>query len=46
VEEGGDVKKEDHIMGVPDSETVIRESDTIIVFGTTTDIKKFIDINN
>jgi trk system potassium uptake protein len=46
VEEGGVVKKEAHIMGVPDSETVIRESDTIIVFGTTTDIKKFIDINN
>ncbi|MFT6716816.1 MAG: trk system potassium uptake protein TrkA [Saprospiraceae bacterium] len=46
IEDGGDIKKEDHIMGVPDSETVIRESDTIIVFGTTTDIKKFIDINN
>jgi trk system potassium uptake protein TrkA len=46
IEEGGEVNKEAHIMGVPDSETVIRESDTIIVFGTTTDIKKFIDINN
>jgi trk system potassium uptake protein TrkA len=46
VEEGGDVKKEAHIMGVPASETVIKETDTIIVFGTTTDIKKFIDINN
>jgi trk system potassium uptake protein TrkA len=46
IEGGGDVKKEAHIMGVPDSETVIRDTDTIIVFGTTTDIKKFIDINN
>ncbi len=46
IEDKNSIRKEDHILGVPDSETVIRESDTIIVFGTTTDIKKFIDINN
>lgn len=46
IEGNNGVRMEEHILGVPDSETVIRESDTIIVFGTTTDIKKFIDINN
>lgn len=46
IEDKNSIRKEEHILGVPDSETVIRESDTIIVFGTTTDIKKFIDINN
>jgi len=46
IEDKDSIRKEDHILGVPDSETVIRESDTIIVFGTTADIKKFIDINN
>lgn len=46
IEKGEKMRREEHILGVPDSETVIQETDTIIVFGTTTDIKKFIDINN
>ena len=47
-----EVKKDDeitfdqHIIGVPQPETVIYESDTIVVFGMTKDIEKFIEINN
>jgi len=37
--------KECHILGVPNSETVLIESDTIIVFGLVKDIERFIEIN-
>jgi trk/ktr system potassium uptake protein len=41
----GEVIKEGHIMGVPNSETILIESDTIIVFGLVKDIERFIEIN-
>lgn len=41
----GEVITEEHIIGVPGSDTVIFDSDTIIVFGTTKDIQRFIEIN-
>jgi trk system potassium uptake protein len=41
----GEVVKECHILGVPNSETVLIESDTIIVFGLVKDIERFIEIN-
>ncbi|MCS6978684.1 MAG: TrkA family potassium uptake protein [Flavobacteriales bacterium] len=41
----GEVITEEHIIGVPGSDTVIFDSDTIIVFGTNKDIQRFIDIN-
>jgi trk system potassium uptake protein len=41
----GEVIKECHIIGVPNSETVLIESDTIIVFGLVRDIERFIEIN-
>jgi len=41
----GEVVKEAHILGVPNSETVLIESDTIIVFGLVKDIERFIEIN-
>ncbi|MBL0340162.1 MAG: TrkA family potassium uptake protein [Bacteroidetes bacterium] len=41
----GEVLKECHILGVPNSETVLIESDTIIVFGLVKDIERFIEIN-
>ena len=41
----GEVVREAHIMGVPNSETVLIESDTIIVFGLVKDIERFIEIN-
>ncbi|MDQ3049684.1 MAG: TrkA family potassium uptake protein [Bacteroidota bacterium] len=41
----GESIKECHILGVPNSETVLIESDTIIVFGLVRDIERFIEIN-
>jgi trk system potassium uptake protein len=41
----GDMTFEEHIIGVPKSETVIYESDTLVVFGTLRDVKRFIEIN-
>lgn len=36
---------EQHIIGVPSYETIIKENDTLIVFGRNKDIEKFIEIN-
>ena len=41
----GEVIKEVHILGVPNPETILIESDTIIVFGLVRDIERFIEIN-
>jgi trk system potassium uptake protein TrkA len=41
----GEVVREAHILGVPNSETILIESDTIIVFGLVKDIERFIEIN-
>ena len=45
VERNGETVKEQHIIGVPRSSTVLYETDTIIVFGRSKDIGKFIEIN-
>lgn len=34
-----------HIMGVPDSKSIIQFNDTLVVFGKTRDIDRFIEIN-
>ena len=44
--EGDELTTEEHILGVPESDTVIKATDTIIVFGTSKDIKRFIEINS
>ncbi|MGB0167361.1 MAG: potassium channel family protein [Luteibaculum sp.] len=36
---------EQHIIGVPRSETIVKENDTIVVFGTLRDVQRFIEIN-
>lgn len=41
----GELQKEEHIIGVPKSETMIYETDTLVVFGKLGDVKKFIEIN-
>ncbi|MBI2967511.1 MAG: TrkA family potassium uptake protein [Bacteroidetes bacterium] len=41
----GEVVKEQHIMGVPGHSTVLYATDTIVVFGRTKDIQRFIEIN-
>ncbi len=44
--EGAEIVKRQHIKGVPHRDTIIDENDFIVVFGSTRDIQKFIDINN
>ncbi len=41
----GKVSTEAHILGVPTTETMIYETDSIVVFGLIKDIERFIDIN-
>ena len=45
VERNGKREIEQHLLGVPASETVIYATDTIVVFGSEKDVKKFIEIN-
>src|SRR3972149_2491878 len=45
VEKNGAITTEQHIVGVPQSSTVLYETDTIVVFGRGKDIEKFIEIN-
>ncbi len=37
---------EQHIIGVPRYETVVKENDTIVVFGTLRDVQRFLEIND
>jgi trk system potassium uptake protein TrkA len=37
--------KDYHIIGVPDSETVIEKTDIIVLFGLTKNIERFLEIN-
>lgn len=41
----GEMIKESHILGVPNSSTILYETDTIVVFGRSGDIERFLDIN-
>lgn len=34
-----------HVIGIPNQDTIIEETDTIVLFGTTKDIERFIEIN-
>jgi len=43
--ENGVIVKAQHVLGVPKSETVIYETDTIVIFGKDGDIQKFIELN-
>lgn len=35
-----------HVLGVPDTKTVILEGDVLVMFGKNKDIEKFVEINN
>jgi trk system potassium uptake protein TrkA len=35
-----------HVLGVPDTKTIIEDKDTLILFGKNRDIEKFVEINN
>ena len=45
VNKDGTPEVEKHILGVPSSDTILFETDTIIVFGKARDIERFIEIN-
>lgn len=40
-----DLTTEQHVIGVPGTDMVIRATDTLIIFGTSKHVAKFIDIN-
>ena len=42
----GEACIEQHIIGVPKSDTEIKEKDTLVVFGAAKSVERFIDINN
>ena len=44
-EEHDNSTKDYHIIGVPDSNTIIQKTDIIIIFGLTKNIERFLDIN-
>lgn len=44
---GDDTKTiEQHISGVPDSKTILEESDNLVIFGKSRDIDRFVEIND
>lgn len=45
IDVNGAVKSEQHIVGVPTSNTVVKENDFLVLFGKKKDIEKFIEIN-
>jgi trk system potassium uptake protein TrkA len=45
VNKNGDETKEQHVLGVPSSDTQIKEDDTLVVFGTSKNVQRFMDIN-
>lgn len=45
ITKNGEDTTEEHIIGVPKSETPIKESDTLVVFGAAKSVQRFIDIN-
>ncbi|MEO0403836.1 MAG: TrkA family potassium uptake protein, partial [Bacteroidota bacterium] len=44
-EVNGEITKEEHILGVLKEETIVYDTDTLVVFGTLDNVKKFIEIN-
>lgn len=45
ITKNGEDITEEHIIGVPKSETPIKESDTLVVFGAAKSVQRFIEIN-
>lgn len=45
VTKNGEELKEQHVLGVPSSDTQIEEDDTLVVFGTSKNVQRFMDIN-
>lgn len=45
VTKGDEKHKEQHVVGVPNSDTVITDTDTLVVFGTAEHVERFLEIN-
>ena len=45
ITKNGEECTEQHIIGVPKSETIIKEKDTLVVFGAAKSVERFIEIN-
>ncbi|MDP4827980.1 MAG: TrkA family potassium uptake protein [Flavobacteriales bacterium] len=44
-ERDGEMVKVEHILGVPKAEMVLYDTDTLVVFGTLSNVKRFLEIN-
>jgi trk system potassium uptake protein len=42
----GEISKAEHVIGVPQDDTVFFENDTVILIGKTKDVERFVAINN
>jgi trk system potassium uptake protein TrkA len=45
VVKNGEDSTEQHIIGVPKNDTVIKNKDTLVVFGAAKSVERFIEIN-
>jgi len=45
IKKKGQYKIEQHVIGVPNSDTVIEPRDTLVIFGTAKHVQRFIDLN-
>lgn len=45
INRNGDEVVEQHVIGVPKSDTIIMDRDTLVVFGTAKSVQRFMDIN-
>jgi len=45
VKKDGDLIPEEHIIGVTNAKTIIYDTDTLVVFGSLSNIKRFIEVN-
>ncbi|MBP5413467.1 MAG: TrkA family potassium uptake protein [Bacteroidales bacterium] len=44
--QGNAMVQKKHVIGVPDTKTIVQEGDTLVLFGKSRDIEKFVEINN
>ncbi|MDX1651983.1 MAG: TrkA family potassium uptake protein [Brumimicrobium sp.] len=45
IKKKGQYEVEQHVIGVPNSDTIIESRDTLVVFGTAKHVQRFIDVN-
>lgn len=45
VDKNGELTTEQHVIGVPKSDTIIKENDTLVIFGTGKSVQRFMDVN-